>query len=287
MKEPGVKRIVLFLVTAAALLLAAPSFASVPEDQPGQTKQVKRNPIMDRFERDHDKIEFLGNAYGMDGWIITNDKGGVQYVYTTPEGALLVGWLFAPDGSPETAKQLKAYKARTEGSQASAPGAEHSSSKSEMLYTETESTNWVALGDSHAPYIYIFMNVDCDHCQNFLKDLDASIKDGKIQARLIPYGTIEGNRNGGAALLSAEHPDAAWQAYVAGDKTALGKDKIKPGAYEKIDANTALVKKWKLQGPPFTLYRRPADGVLTAIAGRPENVMLLPAEFLALKETKP
>jgi len=67
---------------------------------------------------------------------------------------------------------------------------------------------------------------------------------------------------------------------IDGQMKALGKDKIKDGAYSKVDANTVINKNWKLSGPPFTLYRRPASGVVTALVGRPENTMLLLAEFL-------
>jgi len=261
---------VLFLAVAGLLLAASAAFA----------QKAARHPVLQKFEAEGNKVEFLGNAYGLDGWVVINAKGGVQYVYTTPEGALLIGMLFAPDGALETGKQVKAYKQRAEGAQAAAPGAENSASKSEKLYMEAEKSGWVALGDSHAPYLYVFFNVSCNHCQNFMKDIDASIRAGKMQVRLVPYGAVEENRDGAAALLSVEHPDEAWRAYAAGDHAALGKDKIKDGAYLKVDANTALVNRWKLPGPPFTLYRRPADGVITAITGRPENTLLLPAEFL-------
>lgn len=268
--KTGIKKIALFLVAAGLLLASSVSFAGAPE----------RNPILKQFEAKGGKVEFLGHVYGMDGWVVTSEKGGIQYVYTMPDGALLLGMLFAPDGTLETMKQVKAFKERADGSQAAIPGAEQSSLKSEQLYTETEKASWVALGSSTAPYLYVFMNVNCDHCQEFLKDIDASVKAGSLQVRLVPYGTVELNRDSAAALLSVAHPDEAWQAYMAGDKAVLGKDKIGEAGYLKVDANTALAQKWKLPGPPFTLYRRPADGVVTAVVGRPENKMLLPAEFL-------
>lgn len=255
----------------AGLFVAAPAAVA---------QKAEQYPVLKKFEEEGGKVEFLGHAYGLDGWIVFPPKGSVHYVYTTPEGAVLMGMLFAPDGALETGKQLEAYKERTKGAQSPAPGAEKSSLKSEKLYAEAEQSGWVGIGSAAAPYMYVFMNVNCDHCQAFLKDIDSAVTGGKIQARLVPYGSVDANRDGGAALLSVEQPETAWRAYLAGDKSALGKEKAKPEAYLKVDANTKLVKDWKLPGPPFTLYRRPADGVVTAVAGRPENTMLLMAEFL-------
>ncbi len=269
-----IKRIIKALplmAVVAALFFSAPVFA----------QDSLRPAVLKVFEDAGGKVDFIGASHGLDGWIITNPEGKVQTVYTTQDGALVSGMMFSPDGKLETDKQLDSYHKRTTGDQSAAPGAQDStSSKSEKLYAETEKAGWVALGKSDAPYLYIFMNVNCDHCQAFWKDLASSVKDGKLQVRLVPYGEVAENRDGGAALLSADNPEDAWNAYVAGDKAALGKDKIKQENYQKMDANTEMVKNWKLAGPPFSLYRRPSDGILTAIVGRPENVMLLLAEFI-------
>ena len=258
------------MVAGIFLLVSAPAFA----------QESLRSPALKQYEDAGGTVDFIGSDHGLDGWIVKNPKGGVQTVYTTQDGAMVAGMLFFSDGTSETAKQLEAYHKRTTGSQEAAPGAENSSSKSEKLYAETEKPGWVGLGSSAAPYIYIFMNVNCDHCQDFWKDLESTVKADKLQVRLVPYGSAPENRDGGAALLSVENPQEAWGSYVAGDHTALSKDKAKDGSYQKIDANTAMVNRWKLSGPPFSLYRSPGDGTLTAIVGRPENAMLLLSEFL-------
>jgi hypothetical protein len=273
MKKNKVKRFLQALpAVVAVVLLATAAYA----------QESLRSPALKQFEDAGGTVEFIGSAHGLDGWVAKNSKGEVKAtVYTTQDGAMLAGMLFSPDGSTnETAKQLEAYHKRITGGQDAAPGAKDSSSKSEKLYAEVEKAGWVALGNSSAPYLYIFMNVNCDHCQSFWKDLESVVNEGKLQVRLVPYGTSPDNRDGGAALLSAENPQAAWTAYVSGDKASLSKDKAKDDSYQKIDTNTAMVKNWKLAGPPFTLYRRPGDGILTAIVGRPDNVMLLLAEFI-------
>ena len=258
-------------IVAAALLSIAPVSA----------QESLRSPVLKQYEDKGGTVDFIGSAHGLDGWVVKDSKGDVKTtVYTMPDGAMVSGMLFSADGTSETQKQLEAYHNRFTGSQDAAPGAEKSLSKSEKLYAETEKAGWVRMGNSTVPYIYVFMNVNCDHCQNYWKDLESAIKNGTLQVRLVPYGASSENRDGGAALLSVDTPEEAWNSYIAGDNSALSKDKIKEGSYQKIDTNTAMVKSWKLAGPPFTLYRRPGDGLLTAIIGRPENIMLLLAEFL-------
>jgi len=272
MAKMRIKEFFLLLLTIGILMAALPSFA-----------QKAGNPVLlQQFEEAGGRIDFLGTSYGMDSWIITDakDEKKVQFAYATPEGALVLGMMYAPDGALETRKQLEAFKQRKDGSQAAAPGAENSQLKAERFYAKTEKSNWIAIGDSQAPYLYMFINTNCDDCHKFWNDLDDSIKEGKLQVRLIPFGEKRINRNGGAALLSVENPEEAWRAYIGGNATALSKDKIKDGAYQKIKENNILSKNWKEGAAPFTLYRRPGDGILTAIVGRPDNTLLLLTELL-------
>ena len=281
-----IKKSFLGLLAVAGFICLAAANAPAEEPSPSvPTSSVPtslRSPALKQYEDAGGTVDFIGSAHGLDGWVVRDSKGDVKMtVYTTQDGAMVSGLMFSAEGANESAKQLEAYHQRITGSQAAVSGAEKSSSKSEKLYAEVEKAGWVGLGNSTAPYLYIFMNVNCDHCQDFWKDLESTVNEGKLQVRLVPYGEIlPENRDGGAALLSIDEPLQAWAAYVSGDKSALSKDKAKDEGFKKLDANTAMVKRWKLGGPPFTLYRRPADGILTAIAGRPDNVMLLLAEFI-------
>jgi len=270
----------LSVIVAAGFFLLSATAASA-QDASVSAPETMRSPVLKQYEDAGGTVDFIGSAHKLDGWVVRDSKGDVKTtVYTTQDGAMVAGMLFSSDGTNETGKQLEAYHQRITGSQAPVPGADKSSSKSEKLYALVEKAGWVAMGSTTAPYIYVFMNLDCDHCQKFWKDLESAVNEGKLQVRLVPYGKVESNRDGGAALLSVEDPQKAWPAYLSGDKAALDKGKAKDDGYQKIDANTAMVDSWKLPGPPFTLYRRPSDGILTAIAGRPDNVILLLAEFI-------
>lgn len=249
---------------------------------PAQAAENLRHPELQRFEEQGGKVEFLGHAYGLDGWLLTKSDLQPTAAYTTPEGGLVRGVLINPEGNIETMEQLLAFKARMEGAQDALPGASAApgAPKAEKFYAEVEKAPWAKVGAEDAPYLYMFFNVNCDHCQKYWKDLQPAIKSGKLQVRLAPFGAAPENRVGGAGVLSSKTPGEAWDKYIAGDKSAIDKDKLVDGSLAAVDANTALLKKWNVQGVPFTVYRRLTDGVVTVIAGRPDNIMLILADLI-------
>lgn len=261
----------LFAVLALITFISTQSFAA----------EEGWHPSLKKFEEDGGAVDFMGHAYGLDGWVVTTKEGDVKYVYTNKEGGLVVGMMIGADGQFETGRQLTAMKLRKAGSQAAMPGADMSRlSKVEQVYAKVEKSSWVRFGKEDAPYFYMFANVNCEHCQNFWKDIEAAVNAGSIQVRFVPFGAKPDNLEGGAALLSVADPLDAWKKYVAGDKSALSKDKITAGGLEKIAANSALFKDNNMQGPPFSIYRRPQDAVVTVLVGRPKNSMLLIADLM-------
>jgi hypothetical protein len=264
----------------AAQIKAAAGFAA-----PSPAAEAPRHPELLKFQRDGGKVEYIGHAYGLDGWLLSKgDDVPPRTVYTTPEGGLVIGQLLTPDGVIETAKQLLALRDRLQGSQASLPGADEANSAaapSERFYAAVEKAQWAQVGKPDAPYLYVFMNVGCEHCQEYWKDLSPLVEAGKLQVRLVPYGAAAENRDGGAALLSVKDPGSAWSAYIKGDKQSLSKDRAIEGAAAGVDANGALLRKWQVAVmPPFTVYRRPGDGKINVIIGKPKNMMLLQADLV-------
>lgn len=262
---------------AAPQMSVAPQVSTAPANP-----NDKRHAELIKFEEQGGSVTYIGHAYGLDGWLLTKEGTSPQTAYTNDQGGLVLGPLVNPEGIVETANQLAAYKAKAEGrSQEALPGADQAkAAPSEKFYAEVEKANWIQVGQDDAPYIYMTMNVTCDHCQKYWKDLQGAIDDGKLQIRLIPFGAVAANREGGAALLSAENPRAAWNAFIAGDKNILAAANAKPGTLEKIDANGQLLNKWKVKDTPFTIYRRLNDGAVTVIAGRPQNALLVMADLI-------
>lgn len=286
----------LFAAVLAVILAVTPAVAA--EDAASDQPPEKRHIELDRFEKSGGTVIYLGRKYGLDGWILA--KGEEQnYAYTTQDGGIILGILMDENGKVVTGDQVVAYQEKlrmlTAAGSAPAPAAEPKmtkapapekkpaqtpASKVERLYAAVETSNWVKAGADDAPVLYMFINVNCNHCQAFWKDLDNAVKTGLVQVRLIPYGKEPANREGGAALLSVDDPARAWNLYMSGGTGALGKDKIEGDAQKKLDANTALVNEWKLKGPPFSLYRRATDDEIIALVGRPNNPMVVLADLM-------
>lgn len=266
------------LMFSAALLLAPATDASA------QDKAQTRHIELQKFEKSGGKVEYMGYKLGLDSWLLTKADGGVMTVYTTKEGGMVVGTLVDTDGSVATMGQMAALSARQDGAQDALQGAllpDSSASRAERFYAEIENkAAWGESGAKDAPYIYLLFNADCDHCKDFWMDVRGQVKNGALKVRFVPWGAAEANRVGGAALLSSQDPAAAWSAFVEGKREALGADKVKDGAIAAVDANTAMVKRWGVDKYlPFLIYRRPADGKITAVLGPPQNIMLFMADI--------
>lgn len=269
-----------FILTIIAVVFSA-QLAFAQDTGEGAVENL-RHLQLQKFESEGGKVEYLGNAYGLDGWLLVKEGMPPQAAYTTRQGGLVMGPLVDPEGIVITQNQLAAWRAKAEGrSQAALPGsAESQARNAETFYGQVEQANWIKAGSDDAPYIYMFMNVTCDHCQNYWKDLQDQVKAGKLQVRLVPFGVQDENKITGAALLSVADPAAAWTQYINGNKSALSKDKIVDGAVAKLDANRALLAKWNVASTPFTIYRRLNDGKVMVINGRPQNAMMIMADMI-------
>lgn len=271
-------RILTALMFSAALLLATVTGAAA-QDNP-----QARHAELQKFEQSGGKVEYMGYKMGLDAWLLTKPDGAVMTAYTTKEGGLVVGTLFEADGTSATVGQMAALSARQDGAQDALPGAllpDSSASRAERFYAEIENkAAWGESGAKDAPYIYLLFNADCDHCKDFWVDIRNHVKNGAVRVRFVPWGAAEANRVGGAALLSSPDPAKSWTDFVDGKREALGADKVKDGAIAAVDANTAMVKRWGVDKYlPFLIYRRPADGKITAVLGPPQNMMLLLADI--------
>ncbi len=281
-----------------------------------QSTEPERHVLLQQMiDEKNLNLYYLGKSYGMDGWVL---EGGdiVQYAYTTTEGGIVFGLQFGPDGQIETNGQLKTLQGKmmeerkvssgvapsikpkpttavvekpknkavrpsvTQKSDKIKKTNKNEKSKSELFYAAAENSNWISIGDSNAPYIYIFMNLACEHCQDYWNDVSPAIENGSIQIRLIPFGKVDINREAGAALLSVEKPADAWKKYVAGDKDVLSSKLATKESYAKIDSNSQLWSDWQLPSAPFTVYYSTTAKKIKVIAGRPDNTLLLLSEIM-------
>lgn len=186
-----------------------------------------------------------------------------------------------PDFAPEALPDADAGVNVSVNASADVASPSAGGGKAEQFYALTEKANWVQVGSRDAPHMYVFINPTCEHCIAYWKALRMSVDNGTLALRLVPFGALEQNRKLGAALLGSPDPAKAWRDFVEGKLSAMPLSLATPDTLKKIDDNTALWGKMGLtQAPPFSLYRAPADGKIRAVIGKPDNVMMLIADFV-------
>lgn len=233
------------------------------------------------------QARYLGERHGMQGWV-TIFQGQEQYYYVTPNGeGFLMGLLFDKDGKMATVEQVRDLQSQSgevldfltmdkpkeeDLTQAIRETNEAFDYKTpaERMFLDVENSNWLKFGSDNAPVIYSFMDPQCPHCHEFMKDLkDAYIEKGLVQLRMIPVGFREETLAQSAFLLASPDAKERWYKHLDGDTSALP---AKSGtSTQGIQKNLALMQAWKFSVTPMTIYRG-KDGKVKIIRGRPGNM---------------
>lgn len=259
------------------------------------------------------QLRYLGQDYGLDGWLVLKN-GQEQYFYSTPDGqAVLMGILFNNKGDTITLKQINELRKKEgpaidklagfEGSPLSSPAAELPSSapatvsvspdftnpqallksavkpKSEQLFEGVENANWIKLGADKAPVIYSFIDPECPHCHDLIRNVRKSgyLEQGLLQLRLIPVGVLTENSLIEAAyLLASSEPQKDLYRHLDGDKAALLVDKTVNT--QGVQRNIKLMQDWKLDVTPFSVYRG-RDGKVKILQGVPDDLKKIITEL--------
>lgn len=239
------------------------------------------------------QMRYLGHRGGLDGWIAI--KGGQeQYFYVTANGQFfLTGLLFDKNGKAVTIEQVAALQKQngadtldlftgtemapaTRGAEKPSAQTREFKTPSEQLYADIESSNWVALGDAKAPYIYTFIDPQCQHCHAFINDLRKNyIDNGLLQLRMIPVGFRNETRAQAAFLLAVPSPQDRWYRHLDGDDSALPvtADINQQG----VQRNLAIMQSWKVNATPFTVYRS-RKGDVKIVQGRAQDARQILSE---------
>ena len=242
------------------------------------------------------QIRYLGKRHGMDGWI-TIFQGQEQYYYVTPDGqGFVMGVLFDGDGTMATIDQVRDLQKSGEGDvlnflTADRPPETQSTTQSvvdaaegfeartpaQRMFADIENANWVSLGANDAPVIYSFIDPQCPHCHDFVKDLRADYLDkGRVQVRLIPVGFREDTLAQAAFLLAAPDAQERFFNHLDGDEAALPvQNEI---STQGVQRNLALMQAWKFNVTPLTVYES-RDGEIKIIRGRAQNLPGLLADL--------
>jgi thiol:disulfide interchange protein DsbG len=241
------------------------------------------------------QARYLGKRHGMDGWI-TIFQGQEQYYYVTPNGeGFLMGLLFDKDGKMATIEQVRDLQSQSgevldflamdrQVSDEDLSTAIRETNEAfdyktpaERMFAEVENSNWIEFGTSGAPVIYSFMDPQCPHCHEFMKDLkDSYIGKGLVQVRMIPVGFREETLAQAAFLLASPDPQERFYNHLEGDKSALP---AKSGtSTQGIQKNLALMQQWKFDVTPMTIYRG-KDGKVKIVRGRAQDMATILADL--------
>ena len=231
------------------------------------------------------QVRFLGREGGVEGWIVI--KGGIeQYFYVLPSGAFLTGLLFDKEGKALTVKQVQnlrgasgddlldqlAADVPTKPSEASSAQDYDFKSPAEQFYYDVDNSNWIPFGKAGTPVLYAFVDPQCPHCHEMMKNLKAYIDNGKAQVRLIPIGFRQDTVSQAAYLLAAPNPTDLWWRNMAGEKNvipALGEINT-----QGVQRNLSIMQAWKLSGTPTVIYRA-KDNSVKIVEGNPKNLQQL------------
>jgi thiol:disulfide interchange protein DsbG len=252
-------------------------------------KEPPLPPALQTLSQQGGQVRYLGRAEGFDGWIAIRN-GQVQYFYAAPGGsALITGLLMDGQGHLITARQVKALQDKggsgltalteTADSSAAPPKAELPQFKTpaEQLFSDISASNWIPLGGADAPVLYAFIDPQCPHCHDMLKDLRQNyIDNGLIQLRIIPIGFKEDTVAQAAFLLAAPDAKDRLFKYIDGDTKALPIDTTINE--QGVQRNLAIMQSWHFDVTPILLYRS-AKGQVKIIRGRPKSMAVLRADL--------
>lgn len=270
-------------VFAVLTLFAAPALAQDTAPLPEMPAPIKE--LMNQGAQ----VRYLGNDYNMDAWL-TIKGGQEQYFYVLPDkSAFLMGVLFDNKGKLVTVQQVQKLQQQVGNdtlldtltgelsTDADKKTMKEFETPSEQMYSDIENANWVPLGQPGAPVAYAFVDPQCPHCHELLKDLRKDyIEAGKINLRLVPIGFKDETIAQAAYLLATPNPQERWFRHLDGDKEALpAKSEINQ---QGVQRNLAVMHSWKFDVTPLVVYRA-KDNTVKIVRGRPRDIPALVADL--------
>ena len=206
----------------------------------------------------------LGAAEGLRGFLVRQPGGGTYAAYVTPSGAVVVGLLYGADGEVVTERQLaEAREAGRLAGVAPAPGPAGGSagrdapgrdaapqSRVAGLVEATRAASGFWMG-SQGPVIHVFADPTCPFSERHVNALKRDAAAGRLRAHVIPVGIL-----GERAALRAVEIAGADEARIAWEGGFGGLVDRGLGA-ARIEANNALLDRWRVNGVPFSVWTGP------------------------------
>lgn len=144
--------------------------------------------------------------------------------------------------------------------------------RADQFFNQLPNTNWFLYGEADKPYLYAFIDPECQHCQTFLKTVEPYVQQGFVSIRVIPVAFSEAGRKMAAYLLAAPNPSDILERHVDGDPKAM----LIPGEISEdgVQPNLMMMAEWSLDATPIITYRG-LDGQVKLIRGAPDDTRAL------------
>lgn len=240
------------------------------------------------------QIFYLGEFEGMNGWALIR-KGKPEFFYENRDRtAMVMGLLFNGEGEMITMGQLTSLNRRvgddmyasTGGSLKQHKEAQMAQSSStaapvvtppvvreltqaQRMYTDLIASNWITMNETGKHDVFAFVDPDCPHCKQMIREMAPAFKKDQIKLRVIPIGIADAGQRKAAVLLSSANPSDILTKYANGDETVLTvPQNVNTKAVEK---NKQTLLKWGFDATPIVVYRT-LKGEIRVVRGRPYDL---------------
>ena len=164
------------------------------------------------------------------------------------------------------------------------PPAQPMKTRADMLFDEVRVGNSAFLGSPNAPVLYAFIDTNCPHCQQFLRDAELPLLQGEVAIRVLPIGFDNKSLRQGAYVLAAADGTTRLLAYAKGDKNALPEPE---GIDIKgVNNNLKIMDNWGLDATPIIVYRSGGTGPVKLIRGRPKDLKAVLTDLAGTSASK-
>jgi protein-disulfide isomerase len=240
------------------------------------------------------QIFYLGEFEGMNGWALIR-QGKPEFFYENRDRtAMVMGLMFNGDGEMITMGQLTTLNRRVGDDMYASTGgslAQHKQAQvaqpslveepvvtapivreltqAQRMYTDLIASNWITINETGKHDVFAFIDPDCPHCKQMIREMAPAFENDQIRLRVIPLGIADAGQRKASVLLSSANPEERLLKYANGDSDALSApENINTKAVEK---NKKTLLKWGFDATPIVVYRT-LKGEIRVVRGRPYDL---------------
>lgn len=297
---------IIVILTSLSITSHAQSLLDPKEPKPPKTLQDIVNS--------GGQIFYLGEHEGMKGWALIR-KGKPEFFYENrARTAMVMGMLFNDEGGMITMSQLTALNQRVGDDMYAATGGSISDIRNsqapitdnivtpspavqpspqtpstnfvapnaeltpaQQMFSDIIGSNWVTMNEDGKHDVFAFIDPDCPHCKQMIREMQPYFESDTIRLRIIPAGIAQESERKAALLLATANPEERLLEYANGNK-----DVLKAPANINVvaaEANKKVLLKWGFDVTPIVVYRT-TKGEIRIIRGRPTDYKKMMSDII-------